>query len=90
MGLRVLGVHPQTQRQYRMTKFEVWMEGYTGSSNSGRARLLNVVEAETFAEACERAISAKPLDQANFDRQKMTLWGSCLFDNEADARQKFG
>ena len=75
-----------------MATHEVWAEGYCATGESAGARLLGIVEAETFAEACDRLCT--PADwqkqNGNYDRQRGTVWGRGLFSNEADARRAFG
>lgn len=36
-----------------MRKWEIWNEGYIATGEYNRAFLMGVVEAETFAEACQ-------------------------------------
>lgn len=75
-----------------MEMHEVWAEGYRASGDSAGARLLGRVEADTFAEACDKLCS--PADwqrqNGNYDPQRRTVWGCRLFNNEADARRAFG
>jgi hypothetical protein len=70
-------------------KHKVWMEGYAVSGNSEGARLLGEFEAPTFAEACAMAAAASGMVR-DFDRQRLSVWGCRLFDNEDDARRAFG
>lgn len=76
-----------------MALFEVWSEGYAVTGGSGQAQLIGEVEAETFAEACQKATDrakAEGKDYGTFDPERLTLWGCRLFDNEADARRAYG
>lgn len=75
-----------------MAMHEIWMEGYRATGDRAEARMLGRVEAETFADACD-ALCSPPEWQAqhgNYDRQRGTVWGCRLFNNEADARRSFG
>lgn len=75
-----------------MAAHEIWVEGYCASGDRANARLLGRVEAATFAEACDKLCA--PADwqkqNGNYDRQRGTVWGCRLFNNEADARRAFG
>jgi hypothetical protein len=75
-----------------MGMHEIWIEGYRASGNSGPAKLLGRVEAETFADACDELCSPPDWQQRYgcYNRQKGTVWGCRLFNNEADARAAFG
>lgn len=68
-------------------KFQVWSEG----CSSGKAKLLGEVEASSFGEAialvqCKTGVptALSWRDGRPFD------WCCELFDNEADARRRFG
>ena len=75
-----------------MAVHEVWAEGYRASGDSADARLLGRVEAETFADACDTLCTPAEWQKqnGNYDRQRGTVWGCRLFNNEADARRAFG
>lgn len=76
----------------RVTReYEVWIEGYAATGEHGAAKLVGVVDAESFEQACELLHNPKwgeytpPTD----DRPPM-YWACRLFDNEADARESYG
>lgn len=69
--------------------FEIWIEGYSMTGDSSKASLLAVVEAETFAEACNIYANANPKFKQLFDDQSLRHWGCDLFDNEEAARAGF-
>lgn len=70
-------------------KWQIWSEGYSVTGNEGGAQLLGEVEAQTFPGAC--AIWANSCsDPSLFNPGRLTYWGCRLFDNEADARERFG
>ena len=75
-----------------MGMHEIWIEGYRASGDSAPAQLLGRVDAETFAEACDKLCSPQDWQQrhGNYDRQRGTVWGCRLFNNETDARRSFG
>lgn len=70
----------------RKRVFEIWAEGYATLEQYEGARLINIVRGETFADACEEHFK----DHKYFNKQKLTVHGCRLFDNEADARKRFG
>ncbi len=65
-----------------MTKWNIWREGYCCTGDIDQARLISVVEAETFHNACDKYY--KNDDQ--YDTNRLTYWGCRLFYNEEDAR----
>ena len=75
-----------------MPEYSVWMEGYCVSGNNAEARLLGVVEAPTFKDACNTLCSEQAFQEkwGNYDSHAGAVWGCRLFDNEADARKVFG
>ena len=73
-------------------KWEIWMEGYMVSGMEGvpgEAQKIGEVEAATFQEACDRINSLRGW-QGRYDRDRLTVWGCSLYDNEAAARRSFG
>mgnify|MGYP001558232287 CR=1 FL=1 len=68
--------------------FEIWSEGFMtqGQQKPNPAIFFGKVEAETFKEACIEKFDRMRL----FDVENMTYWGCKLFDNQEDARRKFG
>ena len=75
-----------------MSEFEIWTEGFQISGNQAQASKLGTVEAETFAEACDKLCSPLEWQQKHgrYDSRSGGVWGCRLFDNEADARRSFG
>ncbi len=72
-----------------MSVYQVWSEGYEASGNSANAEFHGEIDADDFAQACEKAFKEPEL--ANyFNRKKLTYWGCRLFDNEQEARKEFG
>lgn len=69
-----------------MAMHEVWMEGYRATGEHAVAEKLGEAEAPTFADACD-IVCAK---RSDYDWKRGTVWGCCLFNNEADARAVFG
>lgn len=78
-----------------MKKFDVWLEGYRATGEHGTAQLIGEgVEAETFPEACVKAMLDNNWGAADlekyYDKERNTYWGCRFFDNEKDARASFG
>lgn len=70
---------------------EIWREGYMTSGESSRAQLLRIVYGVTsLQDACARHADEDPEFKRLYNPMKMTYWGCRLYDNEADARKKFG
>jgi len=66
--------------------WEVWAEGYNCGLDKGDATFIGKVEASSFREACIKLLKG----QSTFDEVSLTDWGCQLFDNETDARKRFG
>jgi hypothetical protein len=60
------------------------------TGNEAKAKLIGTVDADTFAEACEKLMAEPPYNDGNFNPEHLTYWSCRLFDNEADARNAFG
>lgn len=75
-----------------MKKYQIWSEGYlaTGMDFPEPAKLWGEVEAESFQAACDGMFSGDAELQRYYDRERLTVWGCRLFDNEADARRFMG
>lgn len=69
-----------------MKKFNVWSEGYRCTGGYGTAYFHGSVFANSFKEACEKIFEK----EQTYNKEKNTLWGCKLFDNESDARKNFG
>lgn len=70
----------------KMTLWYIWSEGFAATGQSGSATLHGTRMGETFEEACQALFK----DDKTYSKEKNTLWGCHLFDNESDARKSFG
>lgn len=71
--------------------YEIWSEGwYQGDEGESQANFHGKVEASSFEEACVKLAESDPKFGDYFNREAMTHWGCQLFDNEADARKRYG
>lgn len=70
--------------------FAIWSEGYAINGERGEATLHGFSNAETFEEACVIFGLLHPEFEIYFDPERMSYWGCKLFDNEMDARKRFG
>jgi hypothetical protein len=74
-----------------MAKFEIWNEGYAASGGSGKAQYLGSFEADTFQEACMKAMKELEWDiDTYYDPAKNSFWDCRFYNNEVDARKSFG
>ena len=78
-----------------MTKiYEIWMEGYAATGESGTAQYVGSIKAKSFKDACIKFSKTKEGIEKQwdefFDSQELSHWGCRLFDNEMDARKAFG
>jgi len=74
---------------------QIWRKGYRISGGQSDATLLGEYNAETFKDAVLMLIKERekmPQDYYAIHESKgiFTDWGCRLFDNESDARKKFG
>jgi hypothetical protein len=72
-----------------MKEYEIWVEGYAITGNSGEAYLLGKEQAESWVDAVSRYMEKNP-GRISIDDRGFTNWGCRLFDNEKDARKSFG
>lgn len=69
-----------------MKTFNVWVEGYSATGGGSQAWLKGLAQADNFEEACCIIFNDDPY----FNKDKLSVWGCRLFDNESDARKSFG
>lgn len=91
---------PIEKKKIPLVEYEVWVEGFTATGESGQAHLWGKVKARSFKEACHRIACQNYLK--NIEEQEMglgrwdynpnrqTLWACRLFETEAEARESFG
>lgn len=74
-----------------MKVFQVWMEGYAATVDSERATYFGEYEATHFEEACGIAVNRRGKEFASYyDPINNRHWGRGFFDNEKDARKRYG
>ena len=77
----------EARKKERKAKlWEVWSEGYRATGQWANAKQHGPIMASTFKEACNKLFEGRE----DYDSNRLTLWGCCLFNNEADARKTFG
>lgn len=68
--------------------YEIWREGYrVAPGPSDDAAKMGEADAPTFRDAC---IALLAHDTVYFNAEHLTYFGCKLFDNEADARKRYG
>ena len=80
--------------------YQVWLEGYAATGESGTAQLLGVAHAENFIEAAKKTWRERCIKGGHDEKYAdnyfsirdgiPSIWGCACFDNEADARKRFG
>ena len=55
-----------------------------------RAFMLTDIEAPSLRDACRAYALMHPEWAKDWDAERMTYWGCRIFDNEQEARKKFG
>ncbi len=76
-----------------MKTWEVWCEGYAATGERGDAHSFGKYEAESFMDACLLAMKKdNRMDYFSISKTGGVpmFWGCCLYDNETDARRRFG
>ena len=74
-------------------EFEIWSEGYCVTGMEGRpagASLMARVEAKSWEEALVIFSNLSDDNKKCTSLERQTYWGCHLFDNEIDARKRFG
>jgi hypothetical protein len=74
-------------------EFEIWMEGYIATGESGTAKMIGKGTGRTFDEAIMDYMTKNPnhgIEKNTRGRSNWAIWACCLFDNETDARKSFG
>jgi len=81
------------------SKYQVWLEGYAATGESGTAMQLNLPNEDctlweggvSFRAACLNALETLKWEIDHYyDYARNTYWGCRFFDNEQDARKTFG
>jgi len=72
-----------------MPEFDVWSEGFRATGDSAPAHFHGVVEAPTFDDACD-IVGAQPNWKRYYNSTQKTIYACKMFDNEADARRRYG
>ena len=72
-----------------MNKFEIWIEGYAATGESGIAQKFGEAEGKDLADAVRNFFKGRD-DAKYLNKSYTTYWGCRIFDNEADARKVFG
>lgn len=80
-----------------MKNYGLWVEGYAATGEHGTAKYLGQAEGDTFGEAVQNWYRDTPDANRNYGslrynekRDRWSLWGCEVFDNQADARRSFG
>lgn len=69
--------------------YEIWSEGFRTSGERGTAFFHGTSYGRNFKEACI-AFFAQSKNAEYFNKKWLTFWACGLFDNENDARKRFG
>jgi hypothetical protein len=73
-----------------MKEFQIWSEGFIATGENGHAMLHATVKAIDFREACDKLAEKSRDFREYYDKTNLTYWGCKLFDNEKDARKRYG
>jgi hypothetical protein len=73
-------------------KIEIWMEGYRSTGESGYAHKIAEYEADDFDHAVRMYAEDHPGEIQGLHEYCVPyrIWGCRLYDNEVDARKRFG
>lgn len=67
---------------------EIWCEG--DPRHDYTACHLGYGKGNTLREACEDLASRNSYFDQHFDRQNLSYWNAFIFDDETEARRRFG
>ena len=74
-----------------MKTYEIYMEGFATTGQSGGAEFVASVQANCFKEACEKHYSDKgSAYYYNYNKEHNTYWGCELFQTLHKAQRRFG
>lgn len=83
-----------------LKEYEVWVEGYAATGESGGASLVGKARARNFAQACHivmcnRYLKSYKLERDtpgrwDYDPSRLSYWGCGLFWSEYLAKKTFG
>jgi hypothetical protein len=75
-----------------MNKFQLWIEGYMATGESGKAQYLGEFEAETLKDAviAYKNTLTDPYSIKCVNIERLSYWGCKFYDNESDARKSYG
>ena len=79
-------------------QYKIWVEGFSATGQHSTAQYLGTQAADSFREACDMYYLAKAKESywkntvldPNYNSEIGSYWGCKLFDNEAEARRRFG
>lgn len=71
-------------------RIEIWREGFRASGDSALAGFVATVEAVDLQDACDKYAAANPWFAEDYSTEPLAYWGCRLFDNEREARERFG
>lgn len=69
--------------------YDIWVEGYRITGDSGEAHIIGQAQGHTFREACDSFFSHSDSSKL-YNSQRLSYWGCRLYDNELQARASFG
>lgn len=72
--------------------FDVWCEGYRATGEHGTASFLGRFPGATFRDAVITAMHQQEWEQRDglFNEERLSYWGCKFYDNETDARRRYG
>lgn len=78
--------------------YEVWIEGYVATGESGEAYRLNLTneintlwKGDIFKDACINAMKSLGWElKGYYDKERNSYWACRFYNNEKDARKSFG
>lgn len=73
-----------------MKVYEIWSEGYRATGEEGSATFHGTMRGDSFHQACDRLAEHHSAFAKYYETDTMTYWGCQLFDNEKDARARYG
>lgn len=72
------------------TKYNVWIEGFATNGQQGEAQYLGNYTADTFKQACKKALIKKGYSMNHYNEERNSYWGCKIYDNGTDATKSFG
>lgn len=79
-------INDEIFEELSLKTYQIWQEGFQIGKNIQKAEYLGDMEGKDFEQSCLKFFKNDP----NFNWKLLTFYGAKLWENETDARKKYG